>query len=259
LWAKHFPGKKQPPNSLGRLFAKDVTWWDVFVASDIGAERNLIADKLLPRGAEVLDVGCGRGYFSFVCTKKGAHVTAIDLMDGEGRTGWWNEFKRTSELLGVSGLASGVRASATLFPFTREHFDLVASVHSIRNFGGKEEIRSFFHEAKRVMRPGGRLFIVESDLESAGPTYGAFYSMRTKLGWELRLPSIPELIRWLRNEGFSKTSDESFETNLEYAPVYFPFDPASMKDIRRDYNAAMKLYAGSREHSPPVFVLTAIR
>lgn len=258
MWAKRFPGKKQSPNALGRLFAKGATWWDVFVASDIGAERNL-ADRLVPRGVEVLDVGCGRGYFSFACTRKVAHVTGLDLMDGEGRTGWWDEFKRTSELMGVSGLVSGVRASATSFPFARRHFDLVASVHSIRNFRSKEEIRSFFHEAKRVMRRSGQLVVVESDLESAGPVYAAFYSMRAKLGWELRLPSIPELLRWLRSEGFSKVSHESFETSLEYAPIYFRFDPASMRDIRRDYDAAMKLHTRSREPSPPVFVLIATR
>jgi len=232
------------------------TWWDIFVASDIGAERHLIADRLVPRGVDVLDVGCGRGYFSFACAKV-AHVTSIDLMDGEKRTGWWNEFKATSELLGIPRLVSGLRASATSFPFAKGQFDLVASVHSIRNFGSKEEIRSFFREAKRVLCKGGQLVVVESDIERAGPLYSAFYAMRTKLKWELRFPPIPELVSWLRSEGFSKTVHESFETSLEYAPVYFRFNSKSMKNIRRDYAAAMKLLARSREHSPPVFVLIA--
>jgi hypothetical protein len=83
--------------------------------------------------------------------------------------------------------------------------------------------------------------------------------MRTKLGWELILPSTAEMVRWMRIEGFSKVSQESLKTNLEYAPVYFPYEQASMRDIRRDYDVARKLLSTGGESGPPVFVLTATR
>jgi ubiquinone/menaquinone biosynthesis C-methylase UbiE len=252
-------GGKRTSDAFARLFATGKRWWDVFAAADIGAERLLIANKFTTEGDEVLDVGCGRGFFSFACAKKANSVIALDSMDGGGRTGWWDEFRKTSELIGVSRSIHPVRGSATSIPFARGHFDLVASVHSIRNFRSTGEIRSFFHEAKRVVRRGGHLVVLESDLKAAGPAYRAFYSMRTKLGWELMLPSVPQMVRWMRIEGFSKVSQESLKPRLEYAPVYFPYDPVSMGDIRREYAVATKLNSASGESSPPVFFLTATR
>lgn len=259
LWAEHFPREKQPADALERLFGKGVSWWEVFAASDIGAERSLIADRFVPREARVLDVGCGRGFFSLACARRTHHVTSLDLMDGGGRVGWWEEFKKTSSVMGLSGQISGVRASATSIPFGGERFDLVASVHSVRNFGSGDEIRSFFGEASKVLKEGGRLLVVESDVSLSGPAYRTFYSMRIKLGWELRLPSVSELVRWLGEGDFSEVSHESLDTGLRYAPVYLPFDTASMKDMKSEYDAAKKLLLEGGERHPPILIVTAVR
>lgn len=259
LWATRFPNEKLPADGLGRLSASGVTWWEVFAASDIGAERSLIADRLSIENAQVLDVGCGRGFFSLACAKKTPHVTSLDLMDGGGRVGWWEELKKTSSVMGVSGKVSGVRASATSLPFAGELFDLIASVHGVRNFESKGDIRSLFQEARRALKEGGRLVVVESDLGAAGPAYKAFYSMRIELGYELKLPSLSEMIRWLWDVGFSEVSQESMETGLKYAPVYLPFDSAMMKDMKRDYDSAEKLLTEGSEQHPPIFILTATR
>lgn len=259
LWAEHFPQENQPADALQKLFAKGVSWGEVFAASDIGAERSLIADRLVARDARILDVGCGRGFFSLACAKKTNLVSSLDLMNGRGRIGWWEEFKETLGIMGLSGRISGVRASATSIPFGAGRFDLVASVHSIRNFRSGDEIRSFFGEASNVLKEGGRLLVVESDVSAAGPAYRAFYSMRIKLGFELTLPSVSEMVRWLRDWNFSEVSQESLDTGLRYAPVYLPFDTASMKDMKSEYDAAKKLLLEGGERHPPIFVLTAVR
>jgi ubiquinone/menaquinone biosynthesis C-methylase UbiE len=62
-------------------------------------------------------------------------------------------------------LEAGVGTGRIAIPLQERGFDLVASVHSIRNFRSTEEIRSFLHEAKRVVRRGGRLVVAESDLK----------------------------------------------------------------------------------------------
>jgi ubiquinone/menaquinone biosynthesis C-methylase UbiE len=181
-------------------------------------------------------------------------------MDGGGREGWWDEFKAASELMGHSGRISGVRASASSIPFGGACFDVVASVHSIRNFNSKHEVQTFFREVPRLLREGGRLVVVESSVGHARfPAYNAFYSMRTRLGWELALPSISEMVRWLRGSGFSKTTCTSFETNLEYAPITFPFDPASMEDIKEEYGAAKRLLLQQGDRHPPIDIISAAR
>jgi len=242
------------------LFEKGVSWWDVFAASDIGSERNLIANRFVAQGSEILDVGCGRGFFSFACAKRASHVIGLDSMDGGGRVGWWDEFKATSRLLGVSDQVAGVKASATAIPSASFRFDVVASVHSIRNFGDISEIRAFFGQASKVLKKEGRLVVVESDLEdSECRAYRAFYSMRAKLGWELKLPSTQDMVGWLHAEGFSKVSRESIEADLKYAPVRFPFDSLSMKAMKEDYEIAVKLLQDDGERHPAIFVLIATR
>lgn len=243
---------------LGILLGRGVSWWEIFDASDVGAERNMIVDRFVAEGSDVLDVGCGRGFFTFACSRKASRVTGLDLMDGGERKGWWNEFASTSNLLEVLNRVSGIRAGASSMPFNAGCFDLVASVHSIRNFGSIEEIKFFFGEARRVLKKDGHLVVVESDTEAAGfQAYKSFYSMRTRLGWELGLPSVSELINWLEEAGFADVSEESLATGLRYAPVYFPFDPASMEAIRTDYDTANELLLKDGEQHPPINVLTA--
>ncbi|MDG7002833.1 MAG: methyltransferase domain-containing protein [Nitrososphaerota archaeon] len=245
---------------LEAFFKSGGTWKDVFDASDVGAERNLVADKFVAENASVLDVGCGRGFFSFACATRSTRVVGVDPMDGRGRSGWWDEFKRTSAIMGHVHRVSGVRASATSIPLKDGSFQLVASVHSIRNFGGVEEIGGLVREAKRVLGKGGRLVVVESDLNDPGsPGYRAFYSMRTKMGWELDLPTGDEMARLLEVEGFSDVSQEFIETSLDYAPIRFPYDPSMPKGVLDGYKKAERLLDDAAEKPPRICMVSGSR
>jgi SAM-dependent methyltransferase len=239
---------------------KRATWWEIFDASDIGAERRMIVDRFVPSSLSVLDVGCGRGFFSFACARRAKRVMCLDLMDGGGRTGWWKEFRDSAGFLKISKRLSGVRGSAASLPFGRECFDLVASVHSMRNFRKRGEARPFFSEVMRTLKKGGRMVLVESDLEDEKyRTYGAFYALRVKLGWELELPSFSTMAGWLKRAGFAEVSMSSIDTELKYAPVYFPYDHSTMKGVEGAYKKAKRLLLEEGEPHPPVFVLTATK
>ncbi|MDG6987702.1 MAG: class I SAM-dependent methyltransferase [Nitrososphaerota archaeon] len=252
--------KKSWSGTLEAFLKKEGTWRDIFDASDIGTERNLIADRLVVEDAQVLDVGCGKGFFSFACAARSAEVTSLDLMDGGGRTGWWNEFKKTSAILGHAQRISGIRASATSIPLRRGSVQLVASVHSLRNFGSVEEIRGFTREASRVLRKGGCLAVAESDLSDPEcPGYRAFYSMRTRMGWELDLPSCAELARFFEAEGFHDVSQEFIESGLDYAPICFPYDPSRLKGMKDEYENAEKLLMDEAEKRPRICLTSGKR
>lgn len=259
-------GKKDPSekdtreSALASFFRRGGTWKDIFDAADVGAERNLIAARFVAEDTKVLDVGCGKGFFTFAAALRAARVTAIDLMDGGGRAGWWDEFERTSAILGCARQVAGIRANATSIPLKRDSLHLVASVHSVRNFGSVQDIRGLFREAKRVLGRDGRLVVVESDVhDPRSPGYQAFYSVRTKMGWELELPTAVQMARMLEAEGFSEISQEFMETDLEYAPIYFPCPPSMPKEMKDGYRKAERLLRDEAEKPPRIWVVSGNR
>jgi ubiquinone/menaquinone biosynthesis C-methylase UbiE len=252
--------EKRRVSTLSGLFEeKKISWWDVYDASDIGEERGIIASRYITRGSSVLDVGCGRGFFSFACARRARHVVALDLMNGKGRSGWWAEFSETSRLLEVSEKVFGTRGSAAHLPFGEGSFDAVTAVHAIRNFNDLEEIKRFLAEARRVLKKGGRVVLVESDLDVGDcRAYRAFYDLRIKVGWESKLPLAEETIEFLRTNGFSKIRQQVLDSHLKYAPVYFPFD-RSLKGMEKQYRSAKRLLVKEGEKHPPVLITTASR
>jgi len=252
--------EKRRISTLSELFEENkISWWDVYDASDIGKERGIVASRCITRDSSVLDVGCGRGFFSFACARRAKHVVALDLMNGKGRSGWWAEFAETSRLLGVGETVSGTRGGATHLPFSEGSFDTVTAVHAIRNFDNLEEIKLFLGEARKVLRKGGRVVLVESDLGVGDcRAYRAFYDLRIRVGWESKLPSAEETIEFLRANGFSKIRQQVLDSRLKYAPVYFPFD-RSLKGFEKQYKSAKRLLVEEGEKHPPVLITTASR
>ena len=245
---------------LGRLFREGrIGWWDVFDASDIGAERNKLAELYVRHASKVLDVGCGRGFFTFACSKIAREVTCVDLMNGLGRKGWWEQFGETASLLSVEN-TRGIRASGSSLPLRSDSFDAVTLVHAMRNFQSRSEIRSLLKESLRVLRPDGRVVVAESESNmDSHEAYDAFYALRTELKWELRLPRAGELVRWLRESGFRRVSSEAHDWGLQYAPVYFPFDKTRLRGRERAWELARDLVIEKGESHPPVRVWTAVR
>ena len=244
--------------ALAKLFEEQgLSWWDVFNASDIGSERMKIVEQQIPTGSVVLDAGCGRGFFSFACSRVARHVVGIDLMDGNGRLGWWEELGSSLRLLEIGKRVSGARATVAQFPFRPQSFDVVASVHAIRNFPRTSEVERLIAEAKRVLKRNGRLVIVESQINRRTiGSYSAFYSLRTKIGWEFTIPTSELIARWMRMHGFSSVSEDMLETELKYAPVYFPFDPSLMKGHEEEYEAAERMLIEDGERHPPVSIIS---
>lgn len=247
--------------TISRLFEeKKTSWWDVFDASEIGRERKIIASRYIAPNSEVLDVGCGRGFFSFACSRRASHVTALDLMNGKGRTGWWDEFLQTAALLKMTRRVSGIRAGAAHLPLEGGSFDAVTSVHAIRNFEEADELELFISESARVLKRGGRFVLAESDFESNGfRAYKEFYAMRIKIGWEMRIPPSREIVSILRKNGFSKIRQTILDLRLKYAPVYFPLGQAKLKGLAKRYSHAKRLLIEEGEQHPPVSVITALR
>lgn len=106
-------------------------------------------------GPRVLDIACGTGDYSVDIARRvdGAAVTGLDLSEG------MLEVMRTKvSKLGLSDKISTMQGDCTHMPFEDGAFDCVTIGFGIRNF---EDRPACLREILRVLRPGGRLVILE--------------------------------------------------------------------------------------------------
>ena len=110
-----------------------------------------LLDRLGPvAGLRILDVGSGKGRFSRALQRRGASVIGIDLSQGM--------------LAGAVGL-DRVRGSVRHLPFPGGYFDCVVAVEVLEHLAAST-VDAALGEFRRVLRPGGRLAIVDKNAGS---------------------------------------------------------------------------------------------
>lgn len=123
-----------------------------------------ILTELRLRGNErVLDVGCGRGAVLLTVAKllPRGRAVGVDLwradQTGNSRAGTL----RNAELEGVSDRVEVHTGDMTRLPFEDESFEVIVSSLAVHNVPGMAGRLAAIDEAVRVLRPGGRLRIVD--------------------------------------------------------------------------------------------------
>lgn len=100
-------------------------------------------------GSELLDIGCGAGYFSREMASRGARVTGVDLSD--------RQIAHAMEIEEMSpmGIRYEVADAATIGErFPAERFDVVTACFSLQDM---PDPASVLRGAWTVLRPGGRM------------------------------------------------------------------------------------------------------
>lgn len=130
--------------------------------------RAVAADAADPAGATVLDLAAGTGALSRDLIVRGARrVIALDLS--------WNMLAEGSRRLSAAAVpsVSWVNADARRLPLARDSVDAITIGFGLRNVPLPDRAMAEF---ARVVRPGGRLVV----LEFAGPTWGPFRRLYTE-------------------------------------------------------------------------------
>ncbi|MDR3162011.1 MAG: class I SAM-dependent methyltransferase [Spirochaetaceae bacterium] len=127
-----------------------------------GEQRALWREKILrnspkPRGMDVLDVGCGPGFFSIILSEAGNRVIAVDCT------------ARMLEEARINAEEAGVRPTflkmdSHTMGFPDGSFDLVVSRDVTWTL--YDPARAYA-EWKRVLRPGGRILIFDANCGGA--------------------------------------------------------------------------------------------
>jgi ubiquinone/menaquinone biosynthesis C-methylase UbiE len=119
-----------------------------------GADLEAIADRLRRTpDSTVLDLGCGAGHVSFAAAPHVTSIVAYDLSADMLRT-VAHEAQR-----GALGNIQTRQGRVEALPFPDDSFDFVCTRYSAHHW---TEIRTALKEARRVLKPGGELIMIDT-------------------------------------------------------------------------------------------------
>jgi len=129
--------------SLKNRYDKEFFSKRIFREPDLALQRVLIKHVIQTpaQGKKVLDVGCGLGIYINFLKKHGIEAYGVDISHYAAK------------------ISRQPIASATHLPFRSKIFDAIISAHLIEHLKESDEV-TFLEEAKRVLKPGGRLFLL---------------------------------------------------------------------------------------------------
>jgi ubiquinone/menaquinone biosynthesis C-methylase UbiE len=120
------------------------------VASDDYRLRAVVEAIGPLRGLQILDLGCGKGRFARFLQAEGASVAGVDL---------------SAAMLAEATGIDRVLASARRLPFRPCAFDAVIAIEVLEHLD-RTLRRSALAEARRVLRPGAVIVIVDKNIAS---------------------------------------------------------------------------------------------
>ena len=131
----------------------DVTNRVISLGLDVGWRRRTVRSLALPAGAAVLDLACGTGDLCAELLRQGLVPVGVD---------------RSAGMLSAArprfpAPAPFVRGDGLALPFRSGSLDGVACGFALRNFAALPPVLA---ECARVLRPGGRLALLEVDAPS---------------------------------------------------------------------------------------------
>jgi arsenite methyltransferase len=175
-----------------------------YTTPDVVEQRRIVIATLdLNRGEHVLDIGSGPG---FLACEMGAAVGPNGSVIGIDPSESMLAIARERSLINGSAPVQFKPGGATALPFPEGSFDAVTSTQVYEYV---EDIPTALAEAHRVLRPGGRLLVLDTDWDSIVWRSGDPDRMRRVLtAWDEHLadPHLPQRItRSLRDAGFAVT------------------------------------------------------
>ncbi|TMM22485.1 MAG: bifunctional demethylmenaquinone methyltransferase/2-methoxy-6-polyprenyl-1,4-benzoquinol methylase UbiE [Actinobacteria bacterium] len=109
--------------------------------------RRVAAEAVVSPGDRVLDACCGTGDLTLACARAGGRVTGLDFSE-----------RMLERARAKSSAIEWVQGDALALPFEDGSFDAATVGFGVRNL---EDLAGGLAELRRVLRPGGRLGVLE--------------------------------------------------------------------------------------------------
>jgi len=182
---------------------------------DVRWRKQSLRALALPSGSTVLDLACGTGDFLKLLQAGGFHAFGMDLSWG---------------MLAANHTGSPLaQADGAALPIATGAVDGITCGYALRNF---TELATVFHEFGRIVRPGGRISLLEVSEPDSGflrlghqiwfrrvvPLIGGLMSDRSAYRYLPKstayLPSTVELRSLLQDAGFSSVNRRGLSGGL---------------------------------------------
>jgi SAM-dependent methyltransferase len=138
---------KYTDGAAAAAWAHEEITWGMFGVPE--AEVHVLGDVA---GLDVVDLGCGTGFFSAWLARRGARPVGVDPTPAQLAT--------ARRLMGETGVEFPlVLAAGEEVPLPDESFDLALSEHGAATWA---DPRRWIPEAHRLLRPGGRLVFLHT-------------------------------------------------------------------------------------------------
>jgi ubiquinone/menaquinone biosynthesis C-methylase UbiE len=139
--------------SVERFFGEHAREYARSTSHSRGADLALLVEALGPKSTDiVLDVATGTGFTAIAIAPRVKHVTGIDSTEE-----MLVEARRLASIQGVTNIRFET-GNALDLKFPEKFFDIVTTGRAAHHF---QDVPRFLSEARRVLRTGGRLGVVD--------------------------------------------------------------------------------------------------
>lgn len=154
-----------------------------------GVERALREFAGDPSELCILEVGCGTGYWLNVLSAGNDNVMGLNFSSGM--------LARARTSLPATAF---IRGTAQHLPLPSSSVDRVFCINAIHHFPDKP---AFLREARRILRPGGRMLTVGLDPHAGRDRWHVYDYFKESLEIDKqRYPSSEQLHKWMVEAGF---------------------------------------------------------
>lgn len=196
LWVP--PGERAPATTLGDLANR---------AQERATEHHIRTLGLKP-GAHLLDIGCGTGLPAVrMAQHSGGRTIGITVSQGQ-----LDKARETARAEGVSDRVTFQLGDAMSMDFEDESFDDAMSIDVFAHLSDRQK---GFHEAARVLRPGGHFMMSEFTVRGT-PTEEHLRAYRQS--WCcLAPPTVAQTMEMAETAGFELVQVESMVQNCAFS------------------------------------------